>query len=194
MFIFLLIPSLLMAETLIKFKPPEDKNFCLILNSGLTDYSQAQIKYIIWTQEESELASIEKIIQQTNLTWKKSILRNYFQNRAYEYIAQITISKNEEAEILNTYLSLNRKMKKFKAKVYMEEIIPANIDVNDFLLKNNVVNLERIKISNMTSVTGFAEGLGQGIILNGRVVNLQIVTGTKNLRPGKTILAFPALY
>ncbi|NLM21042.1 MAG: hypothetical protein GX207_04755 [Peptococcaceae bacterium] len=164
------------------------------MNSGLTDYSQAQIKYIIWTQEESELASIEKIIQQTNLTWKKSILRNYFQNRAYEYIAQITISKNEEAEILNTYLSLNRKMKKFKAKVYMEEIIPANIDVNDFLLKNNVVNLERIKISNMTSVTGFAEGLGQGIILNGRVVNLQIVTGTKNLRPGKTILAFPALY
>ena len=190
----MLIPSFVMAETLIKSKPPEYKNFCLILNSGLTDYSQAQIKYIIWTQEESELAAIEKIIQQTNLTWKKTILRNYFQNKAYEYIAQINISKNEEAEILNTYLFLNQKMKKFKAKVYMEEIIAANININDFLQKNNVVNLERIIISNMTSVTGFAEGLDQGISLNGRPVNFQIMTRTNNLSPGRTILAFPALY
>ncbi|NLO96711.1 MAG: hypothetical protein GX091_01310 [Peptococcaceae bacterium] len=191
--LILLLPSLLWAKSLVR--DSSNKNFSLILDSNLVDCTQASVKYIVWTQDENGVPVLEKILEQTGMPWEKNVLINYWQNRAYEYIAQMEITGGQEADMLEKYLNLKSKLKNLKqTKVFMEEIVAANLDINDFLSRNNVVNFDRIEAFNTISATGYVEYLNEGINIGGSPVNFQIITRTNNLNPGRTIIAFPALW
>jgi len=191
--LILLLPSLLWAKSLVR--DSSNKNFSLILDSNLVDCTQASVKYIVWTPDENGVPVLEKILEQTGMPWEKNVLINYWQNRAYEYIAQMEITGGQEADMLEKYLNLKSKLKNLKqTKVFMEEIVAANLDINDFLSRNNVVNFDRIEAFNTISATGYVEYLNEGINIGGSPVNFQIITRTNNLNPGRTIIAFPALW
>ncbi len=193
--VFLIVPSILLAESEYRSQNINKQPFCLLLNSGLLDCQSATIKYIIWTEDKSELPLIEKALKQTEISWQKNILQDYSKNNAFEYIAEFDITKQKESKAWEDYMILKNKIATPKVRIYFEERANSYLNIDLYFKQNNVNTQEKAKTSNIISLTGYYSGFRENVKLGWKIVNIQVAAKEENnTNEGKTVLALPVLF
>ncbi|MGI5901825.1 MAG: hypothetical protein ACOX7U_05055 [Desulfitobacteriia bacterium] len=172
-----------------------NRNLSLLLNSGLIDNCDAEIKYLIWTEDSGELPQLEKKLKDMNLEWKKQVLTDFSQNRAYKYIAVMNINSSQgERKALQNYWALTDALAQQKVKVYLEERVNSHLDPEQFFKKNTLFAQEKIYFPGGISYSGWKPDY-----LNFRpggfeLLTVQLIVKKNPLEGGeKAVLALPAL-
>lgn len=168
-------------------------NIPLLLNSGFTDNNKAWVKYILWTQDSSNLEELELHLINSGFSWKREILKDFSgSKRSYKYIAQAEVSMDEERLNLEKLNVLAKQLKTHKIQLYVHEQIKGNVDIEGYLQYIKLRDIRRTKSSGLISNTGYADAINQGIQAGSRKINIQLIS-KENSTSRETVLAIPAL-
>ena len=165
----------------------------LLLNSKLTPAELATVKYILWKEDDGELAALETYLQDSGLEWEKETLRDFAGSKAVKYTAQICISQEKEYQALDFYHNLNLQAKRFKAQAYFAEWINFAVDPANMCLKLGITPHFWVKTPGLVSWSGYHPALPGAIIADGKRINYQLLTTNGSRTVEKTVLAVPAL-
>jgi hypothetical protein len=108
-------------------------------------------------------------------------------------MAQEEITADQETQVMENYRSLRNKVKLLQARVYLEETVNDNIEVNQYLKISHAVNVKKTEEPSLCSAIGFSHLLDDGIRIGDTVANFQVIARKDHMIQGKTVLAFPAL-
>jgi len=167
----------------------------MLLHSGQFDTRPAAVKYILWSKEEQALQVIEKKLKETGLVWHKNTLKNYAENKAaFQYSTMQTISKQEEKQALQKYFSLLKEFENLPVRIFFEERVDSNLNLDLYLKENKIEVKEKIRTPDTISITGYIAGLRPTIVAGPKTFNFQLLAkgqavGSKE----QTVLAIPAL-
>lgn len=195
LFIILLTPTILLTEMRFSSQDSREQEIPLLLNSGSLAGEKATVKYILWTEDSGESTKIDKILQSSGLVWDKITLSDYAEKKAYKYITQIEIKKENEGQAIGIYTLLFNKIEGIKARLYFEERVDSALDYDSYLTKSKIDIRQRVQLQDLISISGFHHDL-LGIVKAGKQdINIQIVTGNGDKSgKGRTVLAIPALF
>lgn len=177
----------------IKAQSNPDRNLVLLLHSGLVSCQNAQVKYIIWTEDSSSQKEIENVLQSSGLLWNKAVLSDFANRTAYQYSAELEVDQDQESDVLNTYEVLNLRLSGRETKVYLEESVDQEIDIQRYFKMNIVSIIQETDIPSLYALSGYTWGSGQGIKAGKDTINIQAVTRKSGDNRGRTVLALPAL-
>jgi len=170
-----------------------DKDLVLLLHSGLASCQNARVKYIIWTEDSNSQKEIESILQSSDLLWNKAVLSNFANRTAYRYSAELEIDQDQEINALNTYEVLGLQLSGPETKVYLEESVDQEIDIQRYFKMNTISIIQKTDIPSLYALSGYTQGLGQGVKAGKDTINIQTVTRKYEDNRGRTVLALPAL-
>ncbi|RJE47448.1 MULTISPECIES: hypothetical protein [unclassified Dehalobacter] len=170
-----------------------DKDLVLLLHSGLASCQNARVKYIIWTEDSNSQKEIESILQSSDLLWNKTVLSDFANRTAYRYSAELEIDQDQEINALNTYEVLGLQLSGPETKVYLEESVDQEIDIQRYFKMNTISIIQKTDIPSLYALSGYTQGLGQGVKAGKDTINIQTVTRKYEDNRGRTVLALPAL-
>lgn len=190
--IFLLSPSLLLAELSKINNDWHLKNLTLLLNSGLTHCEISNVKYILWTEDSSELPILEEIIQNSSLIWQKEVISDFAGTKVYKFSSENQINKEGEKLIPKQLDSLEKQLKGTRILLYFYQQIDQTIDIGHYLSSNEVKETQKTKTDKLFSITGYSNTIAKILHSNKFDTNVQIITNNIDNKE-KTLLAIPVL-
>jgi len=162
----------------------------LLLNSGLVEAQEAEIRVVLWFAEGKPQKAFIKDLPQDNWLWQESGSPNSLTS-GYSLAGYTLVSPEEEAGLFAWYLELAQVVKAAGGIVYLDERIDENIDIIAFALKQNIQPQQYSLTEGVVSVAGWDESLGPEVLAGKDRVNIQLISKVEG--KGKTALAFPVL-
>lgn len=191
--LFILIsPSLLFAEL---YKINNDrvfKDLTLLLNSGLTRCETSNVKYILWTEDRSELSTLNIIVQDSPLVWQKEVISDFRGVKVYKFFSENQVDKEEEKLIPTQLQYIEEQLKGSQILLYFHQQINEKIDVWNYLSLNEIKKTQQTATDKLLSITGYSNTISNVLYSNTFDTNVQLITNNQTNK-GKTILAIPAL-
>lgn len=175
------------------------ENIPLLLGSGLSDCQTAYARYILWTEEMGEVDNLLKRLEETGLLWKKEILQDTYGRQACKLSAGVIVEKSQEKDLVpKTLNKLGQIIKDSDVKIYFEERIEQEINLEDYFRAVEARTLQSYSTTNLKSLSGYFDGYSQCVQAGEDLINIQILgkktkENTDFSDSGKTVLALPAL-
>ncbi|WP_425805983.1 hypothetical protein ACHOLT_04210 [Desulfitobacterium sp. Sab5] len=181
---------------------PIQKQPKLLLSSGLTGASEAELRVTFWFEQENEEAYVNLLNQLPQNGWewrtvKKEVINQTEQNQSDKYQA-ITIhgyrliNKNEEAEVLSWYPAFSQQVQQAGGIAYLDERVSSGMDVEAYFSQNNITPKQWIISGKTSSLAGYSAGPFTTIQAGRDKVNIQLLSRSST-RGENTVLAIPAL-
>ena len=189
---FLSSPALLSAELSKIHNDRDIKNFSLLLNSGLTSCETSNVRYILWTEDNSDLPTINNIVQDSPLIWQKEIICDFRGSKVYKFSSDNKVDKEEEKQILTQLSYIERQLEGTQILLYFHQQIDENIDVWHYLSLNEIKKTQKTETEKLLSITGYSDTISKVLYSNKFDTNVQIITNNQSNNE-KTLLATPAL-
>ncbi|WP_434510975.1 hypothetical protein [Desulfitobacterium sp. AusDCA] len=178
-------------------KPPN-----LLLASGLTGASEAELRVTLWFKQEDKEAYLNLInhLPQSDWEWKtikQGVLSESKQNdlepnQAITIHGYRLINKNEEAEVLSWYPAFSQQVQQAGGIAYLDERVSSGMDVEAYFSQNNITPKQWIISGKTSSLAGYSAGPFTTIQAGRDKVNIQLLSRSST-RGENTVLAIPAL-
>ncbi|UWG97181.1 hypothetical protein LPY66_20320 [Dehalobacter sp. DCM] len=193
--LMLLQPTFLLTAggIAIQHDQQEESLIPLLLDSGQTFCQEAQLKYIVWSEELDRQIAIEKILKSSGLTWHKEILCDYSGNTALKYSTQRTVTREAEKEYYKRYNTLCDMLNNSKTKVYLEERIEEVINIQEFYAHYDIKMIDMNVMPVLSSYAGYSERIPYNLQVGESRIAIQGITKSA-CDQAKTIIALPALF
>ena len=189
----LISPGLLFAELSKNNKGNTFKeNTPLLLTSGQTGAETSEIRYILWTDNASELSDLDEVINKSSYTWQKDIICDFNGNKIYKYIREEIVDKNQEHNIIENLNILEDQIQGKNIYLYFQQRINQNLDLESYLTAAGINRVQKVETNKIISITGYSDDISKNIRSGNTEINIQVLTRTSE-SAGKTILAVPAL-
>lgn len=182
----------------------QEPNFTpLLLNSGLTGVSEAEVRVIFWFEEDDDtLGSFlsKEILSQSEWKWETHGLGILEENRmqgsgsrqALTISGYRLIDASKEEEILNWFRTMTYKVEVEGGKAYFDERVKAGIDGQAYLRQNNFELKQAVISGKTTSIAGWQDGFFPAVKAGHEPINIQLLK--RNTPQGAiTVLAIPVL-
>ncbi len=192
MLIFVLSPSLLFAELYKINNGRQVEDFKLLLNSGLTHCETSTVKYILWTDDSSDLTVLNEIVQNSPFVWRQDVISDFAEQKVYKLSSENQVNKGEEKLISKQLAYIERELKGTGILLYFQQQINETIDVKNYLSLNWIQKIQKTKTDKLLSITGYSDTIAKVVRSNEFDTNIQIITNNQRNQE-KTILAIPAL-
>lgn len=181
---------------------PIQKQPKLLLSSGLTGASEAELRVTFWFEQENEEAYVNLLNQLPQNGWewrtvKKEVINQTEQNQSDKYQA-ITIhgyrliDKIEEAEVISWYPAFSQEVQQAGGTAYLDERVSSGMDVEAYFSQNNITPKQWIVSGKTSSLAGYSEGPFTPIQAGRDKVNIQLLSRSTT-HGENTVLAIPAL-
>ena len=190
-FVLLLSPALLFAELPKLNRSIYPDESLLLLNSGLTRSETSLVKYIIWTDDSSELPAIHEILQNSNCVWQKNIISDFTGNKIYKFTLENRVDKDQEKLILKQLDFIENQIKGKQIELYFQQQLDETLDIMQYS-SSKLTNLLMVETENLASITGYSDAISKTVQSGNRHINVQIINSYQKDQ-GKTLLAIPAL-
>lgn len=165
----------------------EGKKISLLLNSGLVQTQKAELKVILWFEQEKP--SLETLnLPQEGWRWEEKTSSA----QACTITGSTIIDKKAESEIFAWYLDLAQKAQKLGGRAYWDERVSESMDLIRHAKMNDIQPYQSTFSRNTISITGRQEEIPTSIQAGEDLVNIQLL-GRSNGKEGKTALAIPVL-
>ncbi len=159
----------------------------MLLNSGLVQAQQAELKVIIWFEQDKPLLNSLNLPQE-GWHWEEKLS----QTRAYTLAGSTIIQKNVEPEVFAWYLELSQKVHELGGQAYWDERVPESMDLARHAEKINVEPYQYSLSRNGISITGWHKLIPNTVQAGEDLVNIQFLS-RNNGNNGQTALAIPVL-
>lgn len=170
----------------------KDGKSIYLLNSGLVDCTSASVQYILWTEDSTEAVWLEQHLP-ANLRWQKAVLKNYFNQNAFQYKAELVVDKDSEWRIARDIGDIQRRIAGRDIRLFVEERVESGLDLDAYIDSSGITPMEWTAAGGINSVRGHHSSLPE-MKHDNKSMNIQILTrnGTDTNQPC-TVLAVPVI-
>lgn len=192
--LLLFLPALLFADlSKLNRGGIYNDNLVLLLNSGLAHCETSVIKYILWTNDCSELETLNNIVESSNYDWQKEVVSDFSGQIIYKFTAEQRMDKEREKLIPKQLNDLEKQIRQRKVLLFFQQEIKEVIDIKKYMTSNKAEDMMNIiETETLRSMTGYSKNIGKAMQSGRADINIQILTN-KHRDRGKTVVAIPAL-
>lgn len=190
--IFLLSPSLLFAELPKINYDRYEKELILLLNSGLTQCETSDIKYILWTEDSSDLPVLKEIVRNNSEVWQKDVVSDFTGKRIYKYSLTKQVDKEGEKLIPKQLDDFEQQLEGTRILLYFHQQINETIDSKEYFCINGINKTQMTETAKLLSITAYSSNISKIVQSAKFDTNVQVITSNQSIK-GKTLLAIPAL-
>ncbi|HVJ48009.1 hypothetical protein [Desulfitobacterium sp.] len=163
----------------------------LLLNSGLTDVSEAEAQVILWFDGQDSASHSEfinnQVLSQAGWEWE-----SHDSQKALTVSGYRRLKASDEAEILTWFEAVAQMVEQEGGKAYFDERIDARVDGMVYLRQNGFEPKQGVITGTTASIAGWQEGFFPVVQAGRDSVNIQLLTRSAS-QGAKTVLAIPVL-
>lgn len=165
----------------------EAKEVSMLLNSGLVQAQKAELKVILWfEQEKPSLKTLN--LPQEGWVWEEKDSST----PPYTISGSTIVDKKSEPEIFAWYLELAQKVQRIGGRAYWDERVSEGMDLIRHAKMINIQPYQSSFSRNTISITGRQELIPTSILAGEDLVNIQLLSRSDG-KEGKTAIAIPVL-
>lgn len=168
-----------------------DQSGPLLLNSGLTEANEAQLRVVIWFESGMPPEDLRKSLPHEGWEWHEAY-RNTPELSAYTLSGYKIIQPEEEKKLFPWFQRLSSQFKELGGIVYLDERVSEGIDIANYSVQQGVIPLQWSLAGSTVSVTGLKRELYPRVQAGEDFVNIQVISQAHDGK-GKTALAIPVL-
>lgn len=163
----------------------------LLLNSGLTGVSEADVQVIFWLPNRNH-ASQAKALEDLKLPYNGWQWETTASNNTLTVSGFYHLQAAEEAELWAWFNRVAQKAEDLGGKAYFDERVPTSIDVESYFLQNHFATKQAVISGTTVSVAGWQKGFFPEVTAGQDSVNIQLLT-RRTPQGSNTVLAVPVL-
>lgn len=191
--VFILCVLLLGGWFIGKYSILKEEALPLLLNSGLTEVRQAEVRVVLWFESEEPPEKLKGRLPQEGWEWNESYLETSDQKRSYTLSGLTRIeNRDEEGRLSTWYKEIASEVKKYHGIAYLDERISEEMDIAMYSMKHNILPAQWALLGYSNSMTGFLKQEANTVKAGLDPVNIQLITESHDGR-GRTALAIPVL-
>lgn len=191
-FILVLFVSMGYGTHKVMANKQQSKNPPLLLSSGLTEVSEAEVHVLLWFEGENDFENsslIEEI--QSIAGWKWDYQRSS-SNGAITLTGSRHLNASEEAEILTWFQQIAKSVELEGGKAFLDERVQAGIDIRTYLEENGFQSVQGVMTGKTFSVAGRKKDFFSEVQAGQDSINIQLLSRSTS-QGEKTVLAIPVL-
>lgn len=170
----------------------QSKNPPLLLSSGLTEVSDAEVHVLLWFEGENDCADSSLIEEIRSIAgWKWDYQRSS-SNGAITLTGSRHLKASEEAGILTWFQQIAKSVESEGGKAFLDERVQAGIDIRSYLEKNGFQPVQEIMTGKTFSAAGRKEDFFSEAQAGPDSINIQLLSRSTS-QGEKTVLAIPVL-
>lgn len=174
------------------YRTLEKESMPLLLNSGLTDVREAEIKITLWFEAGKPTSDLGLSLPQEGWEWKESNRKGLDSKGAYSISGYKIIHPQEEEQLYSWFQDLSDRVQAYGGIAYMDERIAEGIDVAKYSVQKGLIPLQWTLSENLISVTGLKKDAFRTVQAGSDSVNFQLLSQS-NGTTGRAALAIPVL-
>jgi hypothetical protein len=163
----------------------------LLLNSGLTEAREAELRIVLWFELGAPSQDIKGSLPQKGWEWKES-QRNVLGTKTYTLTGYKVIEAEEEEQIHPWFQELSLRVKELDGIAYLDERVSEGIDIANYAVQQGINPVQWALSESTLSIAGQKSDLYQTVQAGADSINVQLITQSYEGR-SKTGLAIPAL-
>lgn len=175
-----------MTNTLYKDRPGP-----LLLNSGLIEAKEAELRVIIWFESGTSPGNLRKNLPQEGWEWRESY-RNTPEVKTYTLSGYKIIRPKEEKQLYSWFQLLSSQVKELGGIAYLDERVPEGIDIANYSVQQGIIPIQWSLADSTISVAGLKSEINSRVRAGEDSVNIQVISHASNGN-GRTALAIPVL-
>lgn len=169
----------------------KDQSNPLLLNSGFTKASDAELRVVLWFEVETPPVNLRKGLPQEGWEWKESY-RNTSNGSAYTLSGYKIIQSEEEKALYPWFQKLSKQVKELGGVTYLDEKVSEGIDIANYSVQQGINPIQWSLSESTISVAGQMKELYPMVRAGGDFVNIQMISQANDGK-GKTAIAIPVL-
>lgn len=169
----------------------------LLLNSGLADASEAELRITLWFEQKNEAGYLNVMnnLPQNGWEWetvKKEGLSKTEPRQALTIHGQRQITRSQEAEVMAWFTALSQQVRQAGGQAYLDERVATGIDVEAYFSENSIIPKQWTVSGKTSSLAGYSKAPLPSVQAGRDIVNLQLLSRC-TVHGENTVLAIPAL-
>jgi len=167
------------------------KENVLLLNSGLTDAQEAELKIVLWFERGKPAENLLADLPADGWEWQEAQL-GIGENNAYTLAGRKSINAQEEKSIYPWFAKLSQEVQELGGIAYLDERVPEGIDIAKFSIEQEINPVQWSFTESTISVAGLKSGFYPAVQSGDEAVNIQLISQAHDGQ-GRTALAIPVL-
>lgn len=169
----------------------------LLLNSGLADASEAELRITLWFEQKNEASYLNILnnLPQSEWEWetvKKEGLSKTEPRQALTIHGHRQINRSQEAEVIAWYTALSKQVQQAGGQAYLDERVASGMDVEAYFSENSIIPKQWTISGKTSSLAGYSKAPLPSVQAGQDIVNLQLLSRS-TVHGENTVLAIPAL-
>lgn len=169
----------------------------LLLNSGLADASEAELRITLWFEQKNEAGYLNVMnnLPQNGWEWEtveKEGLSKTEPRQALAIHGQRQITRSQEAEVMAWFTALSQQVQQAGGQAYLDERVATGMDVEAYFSENSIIPKQWTVSGKTSSLAGYSKAPLPSVQAGRDIVNLQLLSRC-TVHGENTVLAIPAL-
>ncbi|WP_206811207.1 hypothetical protein [Paradesulfitobacterium ferrireducens] len=163
-----------------------------LLESGLVDATEAEVRLILWYEEDDIPPVVIQELEREKWEWTLSEKVTGADRRAATVSAERLVTREEEPAISQWYQEFAPKVRKSGGYLYLDERVPGVVDIAAYLAEVDAKPKQWVWLDQGSSIAAYRKDRSPSIQAGSDLINLQVMTRSGS-EEGKSVLALPAL-